>query len=59
MKNKKSVVEYWTLLAENDIEARYPDIKLSFYKKADKIFAEKYIKEIKGFYQWLKKKIQL
>lgn len=46
-------------ISQFNIEARYPDIKLSFYKKADRIFTEKYMKEIKGFYQWLKKKIQL
>lgn len=46
-------------ISQFNIEARYPDIKLSFYKKANKIFTEKYIKEIKGFYKWLKEKIQL
>ena len=46
-------------ISQFNIEAKYPDIKLSFYKRADRNFTERYIKEIKEIYQWLKKKIQL
>lgn len=37
-----------------NIEARYDDIKLSFYKKATKQYAEKWAQKTKEFYQWLK-----
>jgi HEPN domain-containing protein len=40
-----------------NIEARYDDYKLSFYKKADKPFAEKYLKKTKDILQWLKESI--
>jgi len=46
-------------VSQFNIEARYPDIKLSFYKRADKKFTEEYINKIKEFYQWLRLKIQL
>lgn len=35
-------------------EARYPDIKFSFYKRCTKDFTNDYFKRIKDFYQWLK-----
>lgn len=38
-----------------NIEARYDDIKLSFYKKATKEYAEKWSQKVKEYYQWLKK----
>jgi len=37
-----------------NIEARYDDIKLSFYKKATKKYAEKWEKKCKEYYLWLK-----
>jgi len=37
-----------------NIEARYPDEKLSFYLNCTKEFAEANIKIIKELYQWLK-----
>ena len=36
-----------------NLEARYPDIKFSFYKKCTKEFTEKYLNQIKEFYKWL------
>lgn len=42
-----------------NIEARYPDIKLSFHKKATREFSAVYIRKIKEFYSWLKSKILL
>lgn len=38
-----------------NIEARYDDIKLSFYKKATKNYAKKWAQKARGYYQWLKK----
>lgn len=38
-----------------NIEARYDDIKLSFYKKATKEYAEKWAKKCMEYYLWLKK----
>lgn len=42
-----------------NIEARYPDIKFSFFKKCTKEFTEEYFKRIKEFYRWLKVRMQL
>jgi len=40
-----------------NIEARYPDYKLQFYKKCNKKFTAYYYKKIKEIYKWLKKMI--
>jgi len=37
-----------------NIEARYDDIKLSFYKKATKEYAKKWAIKCKEYYLWLK-----
>ncbi len=42
-----------------NISVRYPDYKLSFYKKCTKEFTENYFKEVKEFYKWLKSQIEL
>jgi len=41
------------------MEARYPDEKFSFYKKADKSFAEKYKKKGKEIIKWIEKKLKV
>ncbi len=41
-----------------NIEARYPDIKLSFFKRCTKEFTQEYFSRIKEFYQWLKAEIK-
>jgi HEPN domain-containing protein len=38
-----------------NIEARYDDYKLSFYKRADKQFCDKYMKKTKRLLKWLNK----
>ncbi len=38
-----------------NIQARYDDHKLSFYKKANKHFASKYINITRGILKWLNK----
>ncbi|MEW6200517.1 MAG: HEPN domain-containing protein [bacterium] len=38
-----------------NIAVRYPDEKLSFYKKCTKEYTEKHIKKIKEFYEWIRK----
>lgn len=51
--------EQIALLAEmNDfnLEARYPDEKMEFYRKADRVFARRYIERVRRFRGWLKKK---
>ena len=45
-------------VSDFNIEARYPDIKLSFYKKCTREFTEDYFGRIKEFYEWLKVKLQ-
>lgn len=37
-----------------NIETRYDDYKLSFYKKANKQFALKYLRATRGVLKWLK-----
>jgi HEPN domain-containing protein len=39
-------------------EARYPDLKFSFFKRCTKEFTGDYFKRIKEFYQWLIVKLQ-
>jgi len=46
-------------VSQFNIEARYPDIKLSFYERANRDFTSDYINKIKEFYQWVRLKIQL
>lgn len=41
-----------------NIEARYPDIKFSFFKKCTKAFSDDYFKRIKEFCECLKVKIE-
>lgn len=41
-----------------NLEARYPDFKNRFYKKATRKFSERYITTIKEFRQWLIKRIK-
>ena len=38
-----------------NIKARYDDYKTNFYKKATKVYAQKYISETKNLIVWLKK----
>lgn len=38
-----------------NIKARYDDIKLSFYKKANKKYTALWMKKIEKYYLWLKK----
>lgn len=47
------------LLNINDfnLEVRYPDYKLNFYKKCNKAFSNTNFRKIKGLYVWLKKQI--
>ncbi len=46
-------------VSDFNIEARYPDIKFSFYKKCTKEFTGDYFKRIKEFYRWLKVEMKL
>lgn len=41
-----------------NIQARYPDYKQRFQKKATRLFTEKYILKIKEFRRWLLKEIK-
>jgi HEPN domain-containing protein len=41
-------------VSDFNIEARYPDIKLSFVKRCTKEYTEDYFNRIKGFFAWLK-----
>jgi HEPN domain-containing protein len=47
------------LLNINDfnLEVRYPDYKLQFYKKCNKVFSKDKFDRIEGMYKWLLKQI--
>ncbi|MAG44777.1 DNA-binding protein [bacterium] len=46
---------YLAQITEFNISARYPEIKLKFYKMCTKNFSEEYFNFTKKFYLWLKK----
>ena len=41
-----------------NLETRYPDYKLEFYKSCTKEFTERYLIKIKEYYKWLKFQIK-
>ena len=41
-----------------NLESRYPDHKLEFYKRCTKEYTDKYFKRIKEFYKWLKSQLK-
>ena len=45
-------------VSDFNLEARYPDDKFSFYKKATSEFTEDKLKEIEGLKKWLLQKLQ-
>ena len=53
LKIRKSLIRFM----EFHFEARYPEEQKKFYKKCTKQFAGKKMKEIKGVFIWLKKKL--
>jgi HEPN domain-containing protein len=42
------------IVTDFNIEARYPDIKMSFIKRCTKEYTEDYLNKIKDFFAWLK-----
>lgn len=50
----------FTLDKINDfnLQTRYPDYKLEFYKQADKSFATEYLNKIKEFYTWFNSQLK-
>lgn len=55
--NKKEV-EFLNKINEFNIRARYPEYKLSFYKKCTREYTEKYIVQIENIYKNLCQKIK-
>jgi len=41
-----------------NLESRYPDFKLEFYKQCTKQYTDKYFKKIKEYYKWLKSQLK-
>ena len=41
-----------------NIQTRYPDYKLDFYKRCTKEYADEYFRQIKGLHAWLKSLIK-
>lgn len=46
-----------TVITSFNIEARYDDYKLEFYKKCTTIYTNIWIENIKDFVKWIKKKL--
>ena len=53
----KNQEEFLFIVNDFNLEARYPDEKLEFYKLCTKKFARKNFEKIKVMYQWLKSQI--
>jgi hypothetical protein len=51
--SEEQIIDFKEISSYN-IEARYDDIKFSFYKKASKEYTEKWFNKIKKYYLWLK-----
>ncbi len=58
LKLSEEQVHFLKEVNEFNIEARYPDKKLSFYKLCTQDFTKEYFLKIKEFYQWLLKEIK-
>ncbi len=41
-----------------NIRARYDDFRRTFYQKANRVYATRYIKIAEEFYQWLRKELR-
>ncbi|MBF0493017.1 MAG: HEPN domain-containing protein [Deltaproteobacteria bacterium] len=52
---QKEQIQFLESINEFNIEARYPDEKLVFYKKADQKFSKLNLKKMDELRQWLKK----
>ena len=52
----KEQMDYLREISGFNIEARYDNIKMEFYKKASKKFTENYFNIASGLYLWLEKK---
>ena len=37
-----------------NIQTRYPDYKMEFYKRCDEVYANEWLGKIREFYKWLK-----
>ena len=50
--------EFLAEVSEFNIEARYPDIKMAFYKKATKEYTQNYMHRIEEFFTCLKEQLE-
>lgn len=46
-------IDQLDIISSFNLNTRYPDVKLSFYKKCTKEFTTNYLDIIRGYYQWL------
>ena len=51
-------IQNFRIITSFNISCRYDNIKLSFYKKCNKNYTEKYLNISKKLYLWLKKQYQ-
>lgn len=49
---------YLDKINDFNIQARYPDYKLAFYKRCTKEFTAQYIQKIKEFYTWFESRLK-
>lgn len=51
-------IKFLSEVNEFNLECRYPDEKFSIYKKANKRFAEKYLKSMEKFREWISERLK-
>ncbi|OGC57146.1 hypothetical protein A3H26_02335 [candidate division WWE3 bacterium RIFCSPLOWO2_12_FULL_36_10] len=56
--NQERMDEFKEITGFN-LEARYDDYKLSFYKKADKTYTDEWISKCENLFKWIKNQITL
>ena len=55
----KAQIELLDQVNRFNMEARYPEDLKAFYKKANRLYAKKYLEETKEMWKWLQKKLEI
>ncbi len=55
----KAQIEALDQINKFNMEARYPEDLRAFYKKADRVYAKKYLEITKEFWKWFRKKLEM
>lgn len=55
----KAQIELLDQINKFNMDARYPEDLRAFYKKANRIFAKKYLESTKEMWKWLREKLEV